>query len=157
MTPYFKRRLFGRLRNAAGTAMLEAALITPLLLLLTFSIVEFASIFYCHLALQNGAAQATRFGVTGNVTGTLSRVDSMKAAFRQATPTLTVPDTAFTFSHLTVGGSAFVPGTGGPDEVERLTVKYTWKLMTPLLMPFFTNGEVKLKAESTMKNEGKFQ
>lgn len=137
--------------------MLEAALITPLLLLVTFAIIEFASIFYCHLALQNGAAQATRFGVTGNVTGTLSRVDSMKAAFRQATPTLTVPDAAFTFSHLPVGGGSFVGGSGGPNEVERLTVNYTWKLFTPLLTPFFTNGEIRLKAESTMKNEGNFQ
>lgn len=137
--------------------MLEAALITPLLLLVTFAIIEFASIFYCHMALQNGAAQATRFGVTGNVTGSMSRVDSMKAAFRQATPTLTVPDAAFSFSHLPVKGSDFVPGTGGPNEVERLTVNYTWKLFTPLLLPFFENGEVKLKAESTMKNEGNFQ
>jgi hypothetical protein len=153
MTSYLLRRLFARLRNRDGATMLEAAFITPLLLLLTFSIVEFASILYCHLALQNGAAQATRFAVTGNVNGTMSRVDSIKAAFRTATPTLNVPDSGFTFSHLAVGGGAFVAGTGGPDEVERLTVNDTWSLFTPLLRPFFTNGEIRLKAESTMRNE----
>ena len=137
--------------------MLEAALITPLLLLVTFSVIEFASIFYCHLALQNGAAQATRFGVTGNVSGGLSRVDSIKAAFRQATPTLTVPDAAFTFSHLPVGGGTWVAGTGGPGEVERLRVDYTWTLFTPLMRPFFTSGKINLRAESAMKNETRFQ
>jgi hypothetical protein len=153
MKPFFAQRLIGRLRNRDGATMLEAALITPLLLLLTFSIIEFASILYCHLALQNGAAQATRFAVTGNVSGTMSRVDSIKDAFRKATPTLNVPDSGFTFSHLAVGGGAFVGGSGGPNEVERLTVNYTWTLFTPLLRPFFPNGEIKLSAESTMKNE----
>jgi Flp pilus assembly protein TadG len=153
MMTFLSRRLFARLRNRDGATMVEAAFITPLLLLLTFSIVEFASILYCHLALQNGAAQATRFAVTGNVNGTMSRVDSIKSAFRSATPTLTVPDSGFTFSHLPVKGTAFVPGTGMPDEVERLTVSYTWQLFTPLLRPFFTNGEIRLQAESTMRNE----
>jgi Flp pilus assembly protein TadG len=153
MKSYFSRRLFARLRNRDGATMLEAAFITPLLLLLTFSIIEFASILYCHLALQNGAAQATRFAVTGNVNGTMSRVDSIKAAFRAATPTLNVPDSGFTFSHLEVKGKVFVAGTGGPDEVERLTVNYTWNLFTPLLRPFFRNGKIMLKAESTMRNE----
>lgn len=154
MSRYLSRRFFGRLRNRDGATMLEAALITPLLLLLTFSIMEFASILYCHLALQNGAAQATRFAVTGSITGTMSRVDSIKDAFRRATPTLTVPDSGFAFSHLAVGGGSFVGGTGGPNEVERLTVNYTWTLFTPLLRPFFTNGQINLRAESTMKNEG---
>jgi hypothetical protein len=153
MKSYFLRRVAARLRNRDGATMVEAAFITPLLLLLTFSIVEFASIMYCHLALQNGAAQATRFAVTGNVTGTMSRVDSIKAAFRTAAPTLNVPDSGFVFSHLAVKGTVFLPGTGGPDEVERLTVNYTWKLFTPLLRPFFTNGQIQLKAESTMRNE----
>lgn len=134
--------------------MLEAALVTPLLLLITFALIEFASILYCHLALQNGAAQATRFAVTGSVSGSMSRVDSIKDAFRRATPTLSVPDSAFTFSHLAVGGASFVAGTGGPNEVERLTVNYQWRLMTPVLRPFFTSGQISLRAESTMKNEG---
>jgi Flp pilus assembly protein TadG len=157
MKTYFLHRFVKRLRDGRGATMIEAALITPLLLLLTFSVIEFASIFYCHLALQNGAAQATRFGVTGNVSGGLSRVDSIKAAFRAATPTLTIPDAAFTFSHLPVGGANWVAGTGGPGEIERLRVDYTWTLFTPLMRPFFTNGTISLRAESAMKNETRFQ
>ena len=104
-----------RLRDQRGSTIVEAAIVTPLLLLLTFSIVDFASMFYVYLALENGVCQATRYGVTGNLMddparpGTpLSRTESMKAAMRKATPTLTIPDSAFTFSHRTPGGMAWL-------------------------------------------------
>lgn len=154
------RRLF---RDRRGTNLLEAAIITPLLLILTFGIVDFASLFYAYLALENGVSQATRYAVTGNTMENpaspgvqLSRVDSIKLAMRQATPTLTIPDAAFTFSHLTAGG-VWVAGTGGPTEVEKVTVEYTWNVMTPLLRPFFTNGQIRLRVDSAMKNEGRFE
>ena len=61
----FSRRLVRLVRDCAGTNLIEAAIVTPLLLLLTFSIVDFASMFYVYLALENGVSQATRFAVTG--------------------------------------------------------------------------------------------
>lgn len=146
-----------RLSDSKGTNMLEAAILTPLLLLLTLAIVDFSAILYVDLALENGVSQATRFGVTGATTGVLSRTDSIKAAMRTATPTLTIGDEAFAFSHIPSGGAAFVGGTGGPDAIERVTVTYTWNLLTPLLRPFFANGRVTLQVASTMKNEGKFE
>jgi Flp pilus assembly protein TadG len=50
------------IRNCRGATMIEAAIMTPLLLLLTFSIVDFACLFYVYLALENGAVRprATR-------------------------------------------------------------------------------------------------
>ena len=39
------KRLKG-LRDCSGTNLLEAAIVTPLLLVLTFGIVDFASMFY---------------------------------------------------------------------------------------------------------------
>src|SRR5215470_7671589 len=152
-----------RLRGEKGANMVEAALITPLLLLLTFSIIDFASLFYCYLALENGASQATRYGVTGQLAddpsnpGTaLSRADSIKLAMRNATPTITLPDSAFSFSHMPVGGSSWLAGTGGPGEIDKFTVDYNWTLLTPVLRPFFTNGQVHLTVDSAMKNEAKF-
>jgi Flp pilus assembly protein TadG len=144
--------------------MVEAAIATPLILLVTFAIVDFGSMFYCWLALESGVSQATRFAVTGNAMddpdnpGTpLSREASIKAAMRQATPTLTIPDSAFSFQHLAPGATAWAGGAGGPADIEKVTVQYTWDLMTPLLRPFFTNGEITIRVESTMKNEGRFQ
>jgi len=156
------RRGFRRLRGSQGNSLIEAAIITPLLLLLTFAIVDFASLLYAYLALENGVSQATRFAVTGNLMddpdnpgGMLSREESIKAAMRRATPTLTIADAAFTFSHLPAGGSAWVGGTGGPDDVGKVTINYTWTLLTPLIRPFFANGQIGLTVESAMKNESR--
>jgi Flp pilus assembly protein TadG len=153
-----------QLRGEKGATILEAAIVTPILLLLTFSIIDFASLFYVYLALENGASQATRYAVTGNQMddpnnpGTkLSRPDSIKLAMRTATPTIALDDSAFAFSHLPVGGSTWLTGTGGPDEIDKVTITYTWNLLTPLLRPFFTNGQINLTVESAMKNEGRFQ
>ncbi len=146
-----------------GDNLIEAAILTPLLLLLTFAIVDFSSILYVDLALENGVSQATRFGVTGAsmvdpVSGAgLSRTDSIKTAMRQATPSLTIGDDAFAFAHIPAGGAGWVGGTGGPDAIERVTVTYTWTPFTPLIRPFFTNGQVTLRVSSTMKNEGRFE
>ena len=150
-------RLFRRLKDATGATMLEAAIITPILLLLTFSIADFGGLFYAYLAIENGVSQATRFAVTGNSMGSLSRADSIKAAMRSATPTLTIPDGAFSFEHMPVGGSSWVGGTGGPGEIEKVTITYTWPIMTPLLKPFFPSGNLTMKVESMMKNESRFQ
>lgn len=153
-----------RLADAAGSTLLEAAIITPLLLLLTFSIVDFASMFYAYLALENGVSQATRFAVTGNLMddpsqpGTpLSRDESIKLAMRQATPTLTLDDSAFTFAHMPVGGTGWTGGSGGPGEIQKVTVNYTWKFFDPVIAAFFSGGQIALTVDSAMKNESRFQ
>jgi uncharacterized membrane protein (UPF0127 family)/Flp pilus assembly protein TadG len=150
-----------RLRDTAGTSIVEAAIITPLLLLLTLSIVDFGALFYCYLALENGVSQATRFAVTGNLLddpsnpGTnLSRDASIKLAMRQATPTLTLPDSAFTFSSMPPGGTAWGPGSGGPNALAKVSVSYTWTFFNPMLWAFFSGGQITLNVESAMKNEG---
>lgn len=143
--------------------MIEAALITPLLLLLTFAIVDFAGLFYAWLALESGVSQATRYGITGNVMEdpdnpgeSLSREDSIKAAMRDATPTLTIDDDAFTFTHRPEGGASWIAGAGGPGDIVRVSVDYDWELWTPLIRPFFADGQITLTTESAMKNETRF-
>jgi TadE-like protein len=152
------------IRDCAGNTFVEAAIITPLLLLLTFAIADFSTMFYVYLALENGASLATRYAVTGNQmvdpsnpAALLSRTDTIKAAMRQATPTITLPDSAFSFHHMPIGGSSWQTGVGGPGEIEKLTIDYTWHLMTPLLRPFFTNGDFHVTVDSAMKNEARFQ
>jgi len=158
------KRHRSRLSDARGTSLVEAALITPLLLFLTLSIVDFGALFYCYLSLENGVAQASRYGVTGNTMddpanpGTpLSRTESIKTAMRQATPTLTINDGAFSFNHMVPGGAAWVAGVGGPDDIDKVSVAYTWTFYNPVLWPFFNNGQIQLKVESSMKNESRWQ
>ena len=161
MTPYLSRhlshRVFRRLSDSEGATLIEAAIVLPLLLLVTFAIIDFGALFYVHLALQNGVSQATRYGVTGNVMPGLTRDNSIIAAMRQNTPTLTLADTAFVFTHLSPGGAVWVGGSGAPGDVEKVTVNYNWQIITPLIRPFFTNGEINFSVESSMKNESLFQ
>jgi TadE-like protein len=151
-------------RDTSGTNLIEAALITPLLLILTFGIVDFASMFATYVALENGASVATRYAITGNLMddpnnagSKLSREDSIKAAMRDATPSVTLPDADFTFSHLSPGSATWLSGAGGPNDVGKVTVQHTWTPLTPILAPFLTNGQLSVKVDSAMKNEAKFQ
>jgi Flp pilus assembly protein TadG len=145
-----------RLRACRGTSLLETALVLPLLLLVTFSIIEFGAMFYAYLALENGISQATRYGITGNTQTGLSRDDSIKAAKRDATPTLTINDTAFSMTHLPLGTTTWLAGPGNPGDIEKVTVDYDYDIMTPLLRPFFTNGLFHIQVASSMRNETRF-
>ena len=147
-----------RLKSSRGTNLLETALVLPLLLLMTFSIIEFGAMFY----VVPGAGKRRQPGHTvrgdrAPMSGSLSREDSIKAAMRDATPTLTIDDSAFTFNHLPQGGAAWLGGPGGPGDIEKVTVDYTWDFMTPLIRPFFTNGQFQIQVASSMKNEGRFK
>jgi len=164
MTRHVPHRLFRRLRDANGTSLLETAIILPLLLLLTFSVIDFGALFYVYLALENGVSQATRYGVTGNLMddplnpGTkLDRDSSIKLAMRNAAPTLTIADSAFVFTNMPAAGGGWVAGSGGPSDIEKVTIVYTWKFFNPMLSAFFTNGQMVLTVDSVMKNEGSFQ
>ena len=147
------RRGLKRFRNSRGSTLVEAALITPLLLLLTFSIVDFGALLYIYLSLESGVSQATRYAVTNPVTPGMTRDQAIRTAMRQATPTLTLPDAAFSFSFMPPGAGTWSNGTGGPGDIGRVTVNYTWNIMTPLIRPFFTGGQVTIRVESAMKNE----
>ena len=105
----------------------------------TFSIVDFGALLYIFLTLESGVSQATRFAVTNTATPGMTREQSIMNAMRTATPTLTLPDSAFTFSFMAPGASTFTNGAaGGPGDIGKVQVNYTWNIMTPLIRPFFT-------------------
>src|SRR5439155_482187 len=108
-------------RPARGQALIETAIGIVLLLLLTFSIVDAAMLFYTYLTLENGVTEATRFAVTGqqtsdpaNPTTALSREDSIKRVMRSSTPGLEIPDREFRFDDISQPGT---PGAGNPNDV----------------------------------------
>lgn len=150
-----RRHGLKRLRSSRGATLVEAAIITPLLLLLTFSIVDFGALLYVYLTLESGVSQATRFAITNSPTPSGStREQTIMDAMRQATPTLTLDDTAFTFSFMPPGATTWTTGAaGGPGDIGRVTVNYTWNIMTPLIRPFFPSGQINVRVESAMKNE----
>jgi hypothetical protein len=144
-------------RDTRGANLVEAAIVTPLLLLLTCGIADFALILWVWLALENGASQAMRYAVTGNQIGATSREESIKTVMRQATPLLTIDDEAFVFSHLPEGGSDWSGGIGGPGDIGKVTVTYAFTPVTPLIRPLLSDGQIAFTVESAMKHEGRFE
>ncbi len=142
----------GRLADSTGSNLIEAAIILPLLVLLTCGIAEFGLIFWIWLALQNGVSQATRHAVVGNFNEA-----SIKQAMRDATPSLTIDDGAFAFSHMPLGGGGWIGGVGGPNDIGKVRVTYTWNVITPFIRPFFSQGKIDFEVESSMKYESAFQ
>ena len=132
--------------------MVEAALALPLLLLVTFAVIEFSWGLFTHLALQNGVSEAARYGITGAALPGQTRTESIKTVMRNATPTLTIRDGDFTFSHLV--GNNWINGVGAPGEIEKVRVTYVHEVL--VFRPLFAGGRVTMRAESTMKNEGRF-
>src|SRR5262249_30715637 len=132
---------------------IEAAIAIPLLLVVTFAIIDFGVLFYINLALENGVSQAVRYGITGNTNSGMTRQASIQSVMRSSTPTLTLTDDNFQFSHL--AGGVWIDGSGGPGDVEKLTVTYTHQMFV-LKWLFPPNGRVQLQAESSMKNEDRF-
>ena len=156
MTRTLLRRTRRLIRDTRGANLMEAAILTPLLFMLTIGLFEFSSLLYVFLTLQNGATLATRSIVTTNLAGT-ARENAIKQAMKDATPTLKLKDTDFQFHWMPGTGGSWSNGVGGPGDVGKVTVSYTWNFYTPLMKPFFKNNSVTFQIESAMRNEPKFQ
>jgi hypothetical protein len=141
------------MRDARGQSMVETAIVLPLMLFLSFAIVDFGVLFAVNLTLESGVSQAARQGITGRTIDDMSREDTIKSILRRAMPIITVDDGNIQLSHL-VGGN-WVSGVGGPGAIQRIAVTYTHELL--VLRPLFPGGRVDLHAESTMKNEERFE
>ena len=151
----------GSPRPRPGQALVETAIGIVLLMLLTFSVVDAAMLFFAYLTLQNGVTAATRYAVTGqqmndplDPTTPLSRQDSIMHIMRDSTPGLTIADSEFQFSVVT-DSTHITRGTGGPDDIIQMTVTHpSWPLISPMLWPLVgIGGVINLSVSATMKNE----
>ena len=142
-----------RLEDETGANLIEAALVLPLLLLVLCGLMDFSGILYTRMALQNGVAQATRFAITRAPVAGLSREAAIRSVLRQRTPRVALEDADISFTHRAPGSGAWSAGTGPPDSIERVSVRYHWKIMTPVMARFFPEDGITIRAESAMKNE----
>ena len=153
-TSTVRPRLAGTPRPTRGQALVETAIGIVLLMLLTFSVVDAAMLFFAYLTLQNGVTAATRFGVTGQDPNDddhpTRHEDSIKRVMRNATPGLTLENGEFTFYNITTQSS----GTGGPNDIIQVTVTHPLSLISPMVWPLVGNGGViTLRVSAMMRNE----
>lgn len=134
-----------------GQALVETAISIVVLLLLTFSVVDGAVLYFAYLTLENAVTEATRYAVTNQQMDDLSRDESIKLVMRRFAVGLTIPDSEIAFYNVSKG----TPDSGGPRDIIQVQVAHPWQLMSPLLWPLTagTSGRFNLNVHATMRNE----
>lgn len=141
-----------RVRGPHGTigqALVEFTLVLPLLLVLFFSIIEFSLFFYTRIALRHVVRESARFAVTGNFltdsAGTpMTRAQSIQHMILAGAPGITIIPANITLTPA---------GGGGPGEVVRIAVSYTYNAKLPPFRLFFPSGRLMINVATVTKNE----
>lgn len=134
-----------RTRNPKGQALVEFALILPVLMLLLLGIVEFGRAWNAKQVLTDAAREGARLAVVGDPTVTQSRVDSLvklviaRAGFDSTQLTIAYPD-------------GFKTGTGNITSVE-LSLPYQFVALHRFAALVTNNGIMTLRTTARMRNE----
>lgn len=126
------------IRDKRGQALVELALVLPLLILLIMGMMEFGRIFHSYLLITNASREGARTGIIGETdTGIKTRVKDVAVSLGLTDPQITI----------TPAQSSRVRGVP-------LTVKvdYSVNLITPVLDVVVPNP-FPLSATTTMRVE----
>jgi hypothetical protein len=156
-----------------GQGLLEFALVLPVLLAITFLLIETGRMFQAYVTIQNAARAAARYAVTGQTktesemtlpgwSGDPDRVASIKDVAYQNTAGLIrrYVDYAYPYTHydqpsalmIRVQSSGGIDDAGGPGDTVEVVVEYNLELLTPLLSSAVRS--VRLTGGAKMLNEG---
>lgn len=143
-----RRGLFG---CARGSSLVEFALVAPLLLLLFFSMFEFGRLFFTRLTVRHAVIEATRFAVTGNVA---SNPDTGEPLDRVRSIQQTVQTRAMGMPIALNDIEIDPPDGGGPEDVVRVTVSYTYTYTLPGFNDVLP--DLRFAVSTAMRNEPYF-
>jgi len=114
-----------RRHSEKGQALVEMALVLPILLLMLMAIVDFGRVFHGHLAVTSASRQAVREASLGRTDAEIS--SAARSAAAPLAPTQITVTVTPAFSARQAGTSIEV------------TVTYSLEIITPLIQPFFPN------------------
>jgi Flp pilus assembly protein TadG len=142
--------------NEKGAAVVEFAVVLPLLLLIVFGIVEFSFLLYNQAMLTNAAREGARYGITISPRKTDTEIkdvvrsycENYLVTFKSGSPTPLAPI-------VKVNGSEANPADGMTSVEDRVTVEVTYDYDFLILPSFITTLGVKktLFASATMRAE----
>ena len=165
-----------------GQGLLEFALVLPVLLMITFVLIETGRIFHAYVTVQNAARRAARYAVTGQVkeeaemslpgwSGEPDRVASIKDVAYQEAKGLDRQYVYYDAVSCQYGsdepraliicvwgpdddedGEPDLDNAGGPGERVVVDVRYNLEIITPLLSGI--TPDVTLTGRTEMINEG---
>lgn len=152
--------------NRKGQATVEFALTALVLFLVLFALIDFSIMFFVNLTMQHAVREGARYAVTGQGKNGADRRKNMvdkisdssyglyeKNAGSRKDPEIRLisyPDSG-AFSNYT--GSEIHGDTGEPSQVIMVQLAYSWPLLTPIIRPFFDNGQYSFVVRTTMKHE----
>ncbi|MCL6638087.1 MAG: pilus assembly protein [Firmicutes bacterium] len=132
-------RLFGKLiRDRRGQALVELALVLPLLILLAMGTMEFGRIFHSYLLITNASREGARAGVVGGDD------TAIRTKVKEAATSLGLTDGQISITPLQGARTRGVPLT--------VTVQYQVDLITPVLQVVVPDP-FPLSASTTMRVE----
>lgn len=135
-------------RATRGSALIEMALVTPMLLMLFASVFEFGRLFHTRLTARHAIIEATRFAVTGNQLTDAETGDLMD---RASSIRRIVAERAYTLP-VTPESIVIDPADGGgPEDVVRITLTYSYDYAFPGFMDVLPN--LRFSVAAAMRNE----
>ena len=144
-----------------GSAIVEMALLAPVLLLVLIGVIEMGLLFFTNLTMQYAVREGARYAVTGlsdadpatadqqRYRAVMQKIkDSSMGMYAKVSPVVTVNKTTYASS------SAYTSNMfGGPGDIVVLQLDCYWALGTPLLAVFFPKGTYHFTVAATMRNE----
>jgi len=144
-------------RRRRGNAVLEAALVFPILLSLTFGAIEYGYYFFVKNTLQGAAREGCRAGIVlnnANTDVTTAVAQYLKAAGLQTSAT-TVDTTKFTLKIESPLGSSTSASTLTAGSPLYVTVQGSWGTLGQGFRPLALIGTSKtVSGVSVMRKEG---
>ena len=155
MTTQTKRK--NRPRFRSGNAVLDMALVMPILIGLTFGAVEYGFALYIKHSLQAAAREGARVAVVSGATATdvQTAVDSSMLAAGFAQAKYTRPPTIEYSTNGTTWSSSWASAVAGNSI--RVTVSTTWGTAGCKVLPNYLGGiplTKTLSGATTMRKEG---
>jgi Flp pilus assembly protein TadG len=136
----------GRAREEAGQAIMEMALILPVLLLLVLGIVEFGRAFNAKQAVNDAAREGARHAV---VWDEAIDQDSVEAAVEAALNRAGIPTASATIAFDRTTGWRAV----GQMQTVYVGVQYRFSFFGPMIRAFTGSPTITLGARVSMRNQ----
>jgi len=126
------------LKNQKGQALVEFAIVLPILLMLVMGIIQFGMMLNSYLAIENASREGARAGIVGS---TDAEIESLIIA---SSPSLDPADLTVTLTPSEANRSS--------GDTLTVTVTYNYKFTIPIISNLFNNGKI-LTGQTSMRIE----
>jgi len=146
-----------------GAALVEFALVAPLFFLVLFAIIEFGYLYWANLSMQHAVREGARYAITGRSDLDPNPDPALRNRCVAAVEAIRGNSMGFydkvspvvTFRTIDAAGNVvnIGSGCGAASQIIVIHLDCTLPLITPIMRPFFTNGEYNFAVSATMRNE----